>query len=150
MEREELELNLRKIVESHELELYRISFEKDEGMDVFHIELDGAVDLDKCELISKEIGDFLEINDCFDKPYILDVCSVGLEREIKIEDLNKNLDAYVYVLFSKSINNLHEIEGYLKEVTDTQIKIEYLDKTRKKYFILDKQNIEFMRNAVKF
>lgn len=150
MEIEKVELNLKKIIADYNLKFYKSSFIKEDGMDIFRIELDGDVNLDKCELISKEIGNFLEENDCFKEPYILDVCSVGIEKEIDLDKLELSIDAYVYVVFNKDINGLFEIEGYLRFFNQEVYMIEYLDKTRKKYLHFKKDDVEFIRNAIKF
>lgn len=149
MERENLELQLKKLVEENNLSLYRCSFEKQEGMDVFHIELDGEVDLDKCEYMSQLIGDYLEENNVFENPYILDVCSVGLEKEITLEQLPNCIGNYIYVQFNHELQSMQEVEGYLLSCDDL-ITVEYLDKTRKKKISFGKDEVAFMRNAVKF
>ena len=45
---------------------------------------------------------------------------------------------------------MHEVEGYLKSIEDQQLEFEYLVKNIKKKIVVDYDNIQFIRLAVKF
>ncbi len=145
MEREELELKLNSLIEVYGYKLYRAYHIKEDGMKFFRVEIDGEVNLEICEKISRDIDGFLEQEKIFDFAYILDVCGVGVEKEIKIEDLTSNIGKYIYVEFLNK-----NIEGYLSSVDDQTIFVDYLNKNIKKTIEIKKSDINFIRNAIKF
>lgn len=49
----------------------------------FFIDREGGVTVDDCAAVSREIGAYLEAEDCIDHAYVLEVSSPGLERPLK-------------------------------------------------------------------
>lgn len=83
--------------------------------------------------------------------YILEVSSPGIEKPLKtFEQVEKSIGEYVYAKFKNPKSGLHEVEGYLKSIEDQQLEFEYLVKNIKKKIVVDYDNIQFIRLAVKF
>ena len=57
---------------------------------------------------------------------------------------------YVYAKFKNPKAGLYEVEGYLKSVDNQELEFEYLVKNIKKKIIVNYDNIQFIRLAVKF
>ena len=112
---------------------------------------DGTMDLDTCAQESEKIGELLDSTNLFTNEYTLEVCSPGAEREIKdLNELDTIQNAYVFVQLHEPVKNMNEFTGEILEVKDGVITLAYRDKavTRKVEFA--KENIAFIRYAVKF
>jgi ribosome maturation factor RimP len=48
----------------------------------FFIDREGGVTVDDCAAVSREISAYLEVEDCIDHAYVLEVSSPGLERPL--------------------------------------------------------------------
>lgn len=111
---------------------------------------DGSMDLETCGLMSKQFIDALEDVEVLDFDYFIDVCSPGAERVLKTqEDIKREVNQHVYVKFINPKAGMHEIAGNLSKVTDENVFIEYMDKTRKKTLEIAIDNIKLIRLAVK-
>ncbi len=107
-------------------------------------------DLDTAEFITEHISLALDEANLIEGSYYLDIGSPGAERELKgIKDLEAHLEDYVYCKLKDPKAGLHEVEGYLKEVTSEHIKIKYREMTRQKEVTIDHENIAMIRLAVK-
>lgn len=111
---------------------------------------DGSMDLETCGLMSKQFIDALEDVEVLDFDYFIDVCSPGAERVLKTpEDIKREVNQHVYVKLIDPKAGMHEIAGNLSEVTDENVFIDYMDKTRKKTLEIAIDNIKLIRLAVK-
>lgn len=129
-------------------QIHEINFFQQDGFDILQIVLnDNQIDINDLSQISEQISDCLDVNlddSQFDN-YYLEVCSKGLEYEIKdLNQLDSMINQYFYLETRED-----EFLGNLKETNATSIKIEYLVKGRKKTAIIDKDAIVFIRTAVK-
>ena len=112
---------------------------------------DGSMDLETCSEVSEKLSQILDNCDLAEESYTLEVCSPGAEREIKDFHELKNLKGtYIFARFKEPIDGLNEITGTIHEADDSQIVIEYKDKTRNKELTIELQNIAMIRHAVKF
>jgi ribosome maturation factor RimP len=76
------------------LELVEIQYRQEQHGWVLRIFIDTpeGVTLDHCSMVSRELGDYLEVEDLIDHQYHLEVSSPGLERKLyKIEDFKRFL-----------------------------------------------------------
>ncbi len=111
---------------------------------------DGTMDLETCSIMSQQFIDALENVDEMNFEYFIDVCSPGAERVLKTyEDIERELNHYVYVKFKNPKAGLHEISGNLSSVNKDNINIEYMVKTRKNTVEIAIDNISLIRLAVK-
>ncbi len=91
------------IAEKNGLSVWDVEFKK-EGSDYFlrlYVDKDGGVAIDDCEAVSRELSDKLDELDLIDKAYMLEVCSAGLDRQLKRESdflafLGSDVDVKLY------------------------------------------------------
>ena len=111
---------------------------------------DGTMDLDTCADVSEQLSELLDREDPIPEEYTLEVCSPGAEREIKdLDKLDRMVGAYVFVRLSKPVRKMTEFTGEIKEVEDSLIRLEYRDKAAKRTAEFTKEDIEFIRMAVR-
>lgn len=124
---------------------------KDMYLRVFIEKNEGYLDMETCVAVSELISDKLDEVDPIKDEYILEVSSPGIEKTLKtFEQVQKSVGEYVYAKFKNPKAGLFEVEGYLKSIEDNQLEFEYLVKNIKKKIVIDYDNIQFIRLAVKF
>lgn len=67
------------------IELANMEFSTERGRLLLRVFIDkeGGVTIDDCELVSREIGSILEVEDPIERAYTLEVSSPGLDRPLK-------------------------------------------------------------------
>jgi len=113
-----------KIVTSEGMELVHIEYRRQGRSYLLRIDIDkeGGVALEDCELISRQVGAWLDVEDPVPGEYELQVSSPGLDRKFyKDSDYQKFLGRLVRVKTSKPIRGLHVIVGRLKEFNGAEI-----------------------------
>jgi ribosome maturation factor RimP len=124
---EELKEHIREEAERFDYQLVDISTK---GRDTFFMEVvldkEGGITLDECGEFNRRITSWIEEQNLFKGSYTLDVCSPGLDRELKSEgDFSWALGKEVKVTMHKAIGGKSVIIGELLEVdnkTDIVIK----------------------------
>ena len=112
---------------------------------------DGSMDLETCSEVSEKLSQILDNCDMAESSYTLEVCSPGAEREIRDLSELKNLKGtYIFARFKEPLSGLIETAGTIAEADDSQITIQYKDKTRNRELTVELQNIAMIRHAVKF
>lgn len=107
-----------------------------EGSDWFlriFIEKDDDINLDDCEAMSRAIDKPLDELDPTDKPYCLEVCSPGLERELTRDDhFEKFMDSEVIVKTIRPVENLgRRFTGVLEGFENSIISIRVIENAEK-------------------
>jgi len=113
---ENLQDEIRKTVESEGLELVHIGYGRHGRAVLLRVDIDkeGGVTLDDCELISRQLSAWLDVEDAISSKYDLQVSSPGLDRLFYSEsDYEKFKGNLVRVKTSKMIGGLHVIVGHL-------------------------------------
>ena len=144
MELSEIKKNLAKDIENLGYHLYSLNYlKKDKILEVL---IDESLDLNEISALSEKISNLMDkYDETFDE-YMLDVASVGIERAIKGEEqIKKAVNNYIH-LETKEV----KIDGTLLAYQDGELKIEYLDKTRKKTLSVNVKDVKKLRYAVKF
>ncbi len=153
MDLEKLRQQLEPIFKKHDVILYDLAWKKMHHEKVLEIAIykkDVPTDIETCTAVSYEVSELLDHLNAYDYPYILDVCSAGIERELKDnQQIQDALYQYVNVKVDHPINNLHVIEGKLSKITDTTIEVLYRDKHKEINATIEKSNIKKIRMAVK-
>ena len=85
-----------------------------------------------------------------DNPYTLDVSSLGAEKPIDLEKLDKYQGKYVNLHLSHPYKGENIIEGDLKEVTSDYVVLTYRIKTRIVEAKIERKDIDKARLAIKF
>ena len=122
---------------------------------------DNGLDIDDATALNEAMSDALDKENFIEEEYMLEVSSPGIERELKNDnDIKKNIGEYVHIDFINKFgitkdSYLTEIEGFIDSVLERDEKIAILVlkiniKGRVKKIEIEKENIKFIRKAIKF
>ena len=154
MERTELLKDLfAPVFEANNVRLYELNWisGKENTLEVAIMKTDGSMDLDTCAAVSEQLSAVLDEADPISEEYTLEVCSPGAEREIKDpEELDQLAGKYIYVRLREPFKKMVEFTGEVKDVDGNLIHLEYRDKAARRIAEFTKENIEFIRYAVRF
>ena len=114
------------------------------------VDKESEIDMNMIVEITNELNAYLDEINPFEKPYTLDLSSLGAEKPLKVERLNAYVGKYVNVHLVNPIKGENIYEGDLKEVSDDKIIITYRQKTRSIDLEILKSNIYKIRLAIKF
>jgi len=133
-------------------ELFSLTTRVEEGQQVLCFVLDRVEPIDMNAIIeaTDKISAFLDEQDLIEEKYVLDICSLGIEKPIAVEKIADYVGKYVNLHLVNPVKGLNVIEGTIESATEDSVAISYLHKTRKIQVELDKQNILKARLAVKF
>ena len=148
---EKLTKDLKAFLLENNYHLYNLTYKKQKTDYILNIEIDDHLDLNGISEVSRIVGDFLDEGNYFEEAYMLDVSTVGLERPLKNhEDYVNHVGEYVHVKFKQEIDGHKSVEGYLKEVKEDELVIDYLVKNVNKQLVVNEGNIKLIRLAIKF
>ena len=114
------------------------------------VDKESEIDMNMIVEVTNELNAYLDEINPFEKPYTLDLSSLGAEKPLKVERLNAYVGKYVNVHLVNPIKGENIYEGDLKEVDDDKIIITYRQKTRSIDLEVLKSNIYKIRLAIKF
>ena len=141
---------LEPIVQSHGFELVDVEYVK-EGSTWYlraYIDKPGGINIDDCEIVSRQLSDILDEKDYIDDAYILEVSSPGLGRPLKKEkDFKRSLGEEVEIRTYRMVDKQKEFTGILKEYDENTVTIEIGNETLKTF---EKSNIALIRLAFDF
>jgi ribosome maturation factor RimP len=90
-----------------------------------YIDKEGGVSVEDCAEVSRSVEEALDADDLIDSPYVLEVSSPGLERELySAADFEKFTGRLVKIKFAEPVNERKSIKGYIASVKDGVIEIE--------------------------
>lgn len=122
---EEVEKFILPIVESLGCELVEVEFAKKYNGDNLTVFIDkqGGVNIDDCEKVHNAIDEPLdELNPTNDKPYTLNVSSVGLDRPIVSDkDYERNIGAVLEVRLFQAIEKKKLFVGELVRFSEEEV-----------------------------
>lgn len=113
-----------------DFELVDIEYLSEYGRRVLRIYVDteNGITLDDCALVSREIGDLLDIKDIFQHGYVLEVSSPGLDRPLrKEEDFTRAVGKRVKVRTLVPVEGRRNFTGCLRDYRDGVLYIEVQD-----------------------
>lgn len=109
------------------LRIWDVTFTK-EGTSWYlriYIDKDGGVNIDDCAAMSRAVDEPLDEADPIDQAYFLEVCSPGIERELRREE---HFAAYigqkVKVRLIRAVDGVREFSGVLKDFQDGVLTVE--------------------------
>ena len=114
------------------------------------VDKESEIDMNMIVEVTNELNTYLDELNPFEKPYTLDLSSLGAEKPLKVERLSAYVGKYVNVHLINPIKGENIYEGDLKEVNDDNIIITYRQKTRSIDLEILKSNIYKIRLAIKF
>ena len=113
-----------------------------------YIDKEGGITVDDCEVVSRELGDWLDKEDFIADSYILEVSSPGLGRPLKKEkDFARSLGKAVEVRLYRPINRQKEFTGALKAYDADTVTLSMEDESE---LVLEKSDIALIRLAFDF
>ena len=132
--------------------LESISLKREKGDLFLQIVVDrfDPISLDDIVAISNEISPILDENDPIKDNYFLDVTSLGAEKPIKLEHLDKYINKYVNLHVINPIKGENYLEGNIDSVNDDTLILSYKIKTRLVRVEIPSKNIYKARLAIKF
>lgn len=141
----------KKLLESG-YELVEIKTRREKGDLILSIVVDRveAIDMNAIVEVSNLLSSYLDEIDNSSESYLLDVSSLGAEKPLKIEELDKYVSRYVNVHVTNPIEGTNIFEGELSEVNADSITVSYKVKTRVKKVVILLCNIYKIRLAIKF
>jgi ribosome maturation factor RimP len=143
------------ILDEHHFYLYDIEFVK-EGKSWYlrvYIDKDGGITLEDCATVSDQLSEALDNvkPDPIPQAYFLEVSSPGAERPLKNEqDYQRAVNDYIHVSLYQQVNGKKVYEGTLTKLTDKELTLDYLDKTRHRQVVIDRSKVAKARLAIKF
>lgn len=132
--------------------LSSINTRREKGDNILSIVVDRVepIDMNTIVEISGILSNYLDEIDDGKDPYILDVSSLGAEKELSLSSLSNYVGSYVELRLINPIDGENIYIGTIKEVTDCKLSLEYRIKTRTKVIVTDISNINKVRLAIKF
>ena len=148
--------NLTKLIEEkvreYGYELVSLANRVEKGENILSIIVDRVepIDMEAIVDISHKLNAYIDEINPIDSAYTLDISSLGAEKPLKKEELDKYVNRYVHLHLINPIEGENIYEGDLVEVNDEMVKLSYRIKTRVKFVDIIKSNISKARLAIKF
>ena len=133
-------------------ELVEVAYQKEpNGMNlIFYIDKEEGITIDDCEIVTRALENVLdEANPTNDKPYILVVSSLGIDRPIKSDrDFNRNMGNEIEIKFYAPHPELKKkaLEGILCAFDENSVTI----KCKEQELKIDRQLIANISPIIKF
>lgn len=108
------------------------------------------IDMDAIVEVSNVLNAYIDEIDPINTNYTLDICSLGAEKPLNIDQLDKYVSRYIRLHLINPVEGENIYEGTLESLTEEEIKISYKVKTRTKTVDITKANISKIRLAIKF
>lgn len=108
------------------LELVEVQFRREQNGWVLRVFIDkeDGVNLDHCSKVSRELGDFLDVEDLIEHKYHLEVSSPGLERKLlKTEDFARFCGRKAKIKFQQMQDGQKTFIGEISRVNGDEIEI---------------------------
>ncbi|EOA07366.1 Hypothetical protein MYEA_2340 [Mycoplasma yeatsii 13926] len=148
-----------KELEKLNLEVYQINNHREFDGDVLQIlvqdisKSNKGLDFDTIVKANEVVSDALDQLNEIDEPYLLEVASAGIEKEIRTcQELEKAINEYLFVQLNSQQKNVLEFSGHLVKYDSDSNKFgfEFFVKGQKKKIELSWEDIKFVRYAIKF
>jgi ribosome maturation factor RimP len=119
------------LCESEAMELVHIEYQSERGGKILRVYIDkeGGVTLDDCVLISRQLGDLLDVNLEGAGKYNLEVSSPGPDRPLgKFQDFDRFKHCMAKLRVKKPIEGRKNFTGILQGVVDEYVRIQIAEK----------------------
>ncbi len=128
------------------LDIWDLNFVKEGSNWYLRIFIDkpDGVSIDDCEAMSRAINDPLDKLDLIEQSYCLEICSPGIERELKRPEHFSKFKGYpVFARLIRPLDNKQKvINGVLKDFSDSEFTIKLQDGTS---VTLNKKDVAFIK-----
>ena len=152
MEEKQLSELVSKKLESINYDLVSLNVSRNSGSLQVSIVVDrvAPINMEDIVEVTNVLSTYFDEIDPFEIAYNLDISSLGAEKPLKVDELDKYVNSYVNVHVNNPIDGENIFEGTLKEVNDNSILVTKRIKTRSKDVEVVKTNILKIRLAIKF
>lgn len=129
-----------------------VNYVREQGNNVLRVTIDkdDVVSLDDIIAVNDIVSPILDEADLIAGEYLLDVTSLGAEKPIEIDQLDKYLNRYVNIHLSHPYKGANILEGDLSYVDNDKVIISYRDKTCLIKAEVERKHIDKARLAIKF
>lgn len=114
------------------------------------LDSDKPLSLDNIILASDIINPLLDEKDLIKESYTLDVSSVGIEKPLDLNNLEKYVDRYVELHLSHPYKGENYLTGTIKEVKDDMLTIEVKVKSKKQKITIPVNTIDRGKITIEF
>ena len=145
-----VEAYLMPVMEKNQFELVDVEYVKEAGTWYLraYIDKEGGFTVDDSELVSRQLGEWLDREDFIDDSYILEVSSPGLGRPLKKEkDFKRSLGEQVEVRLYRAVDRQKEFTGALAAYDENTVTLRFEDGTETSF---EKKDIALIRLAFDF
>lgn len=145
-----VEAYLMPVMEKNQFELVDVEYVKEAGTWYLraYIDKEGGFTVDDCEMVSRQLGEWLDREDFIDDSYILEVSSPGLGRPLKKEkDFKRSLGEQVEVRLYRAVDRQKEFTGALAAYDEDTVTLRFEDGTETSF---EKKDIALIRLAFDF
>jgi ribosome maturation factor RimP len=111
-----------------------------------YIDREGGITIDHCELVSREVSDFIDYQDPIEHSYTLEVSSPGLERPLrKKEHFNRYVGEKVKLRTAETVEGRNKFSGSLQGIEGNTVTVMVEDGTVFKipFTAINKANLWF-------
>ena len=115
------------ILSEMKFELVDVEYLTDRGRWVLRIYIDkeGGVTLDDCAIVSRELGDLIDIKNIIEHEYVLEVSSPGLNRPLKKEaDFIRAIGKKIKVRTRVSVDGRRNFTGVLRDFKEQKLALD--------------------------
>lgn len=122
-----------KLLPSMGLELVEVQFRLEGHGWVLRLYIDGkdGITLDHCSRVSREVSDFLEVEDLIAHAYHLEVSSPGLERSLRsMKDFQRYIGKKAKLKLREDVENQKILIGDIVRAEDDTVELVLEDGTR--------------------
>ncbi len=112
------------------LELLEVQFRREQHGWVLRVFIDApdGVTLDHCSRVSRELGDYLDVEDCIEHQYNLEISSPGLERKLfKIVDFIRFKGKKAKIKFHQPYDGSKTRTGIISQVEEDTVVLQTAD-----------------------
>lgn len=116
--------------------LYDVEYVKEAGSYYLRIYIDkpGGITIDDCETVSRAYSDLLDEHDFISEPYIMEVSSPGLGRQLKKDrHFQNSMGEEVELKLYKPLDGAKEYTGILTSFTKDTVTIETAPDEKKEF-----------------
>ena len=132
--------------------IYSVSLSGPKGGKTLSIVVDRDTDisLDDIVKVSDLINPLLDEKDPIEGAYTLDVSSLGAEKPISLEKLERYLNKYVNIHLSHPFEGKNVLEGTLIETSEETLSIRLKEKGKKRDVTIERRYVDKARLAIEF
>ena len=137
------------LLEKNQFELVDVEYVREAGIWYLraYIDKEGGITVDDCEVVSRELGDWLDQKDFIEDSYIMEISSPGLDRPLKKEkDFARSIGKLVEIRTYRPIEKQKEFCGELTAYDNNSVTIDEEGTPR----TFDKKDIALVRLAIDF